>query len=153
MKKVIIAAFIAFLSLSVRAQSNAPYTDGPVWEMTFVRTKHGMSDEYLRSITKTFWAVMEEAKKQGIIMDYKVLHGLAASPTDFDVLLLTQTRNMAYRDQARELLDPIVQKIEGNAVKQRETTGQRLDMREVLGYKLMREIYLDGGAAGAKKGK
>ena len=153
MKKIILAAFLTIIPLLGRAQSSAPYTEGPVWEMTLVRTKHGMADEYLRSITKTFNAVMEEAKKQGIIMDYKVLYGLAASPTDFDVLLLTQTRNMAYRDKARELLDPIVQRIEGNAAKQRDTTGQRLDMREVLGYKLMREIYLDGGPSAAEKKK
>ncbi|MDF9834214.1 hypothetical protein M2103_002456 [Ereboglobus sp. PH5-5] len=151
MKKIILLALLAFVPLLARAQSSAPYTDGPVWEMTLVRTKHGMADEYLRSITKTFWAVMEEAKKQGIIMDFKVFYGLASSPSDYDVILLTQTKDMAYRDKARELLDPIVIKLEGNTAKQRETTSVRLDMRDVLGYKLMREIYLDGGPA-AKKG-
>ncbi|MDR0902317.1 MAG: hypothetical protein LBM92_06075 [Opitutaceae bacterium] len=144
MKKIILATFIIIAPLLCPAQSNAPYTEGPVWELTLVRTRHGMADEYLRSITKTFWAVMDEAKKEGIILDYKVLYGLTSSPADFDILLMTQTKNYAYRDKARELLDPIVKRLEGDAQKQRQTTGQRLDMRDVLGYKHMREISLTG---------
>ncbi|OAM90785.1 hypothetical protein OH491_03335 [Termitidicoccus mucosus] len=142
---ILLAALAAAFPLFSPAQSSAPYTEGPVWEMTLVRTKHGMADTYLKSIAKTFKAVMEEAKKQGVIMDYKVLYGLAASPADFDVLLMTQTPNMAYRDRARELLDPIVRKIEGDTKTQHARSATRLDMREVLGYKLMREITLTGG--------
>jgi hypothetical protein len=149
MKKLILLAALAALAAALPppspAQSNAPYAEGPVWEMTLVRTKHGMADTYLKSIAKTFKAVMEEAKKQGVIMDYKVLYGLAASPSDFDVLLMTQTPNMAYRDRARELLDPIVRKIEGDTKTQHARSAARLDLREVLGYKLMREITLAGG--------
>jgi hypothetical protein len=148
-KNILLAAIAATLAAAIPspspAQSNAPYTEGPVWEMTLVRTKHGMADTYLKSIHKTFHAVMAEAKQQGVIMDYKVLYGLAASPSDFDVLLMTQTPNMAYRDRARELLDPIVRKIEGDTKTQHERSAVRLDMRDVLGYKLMREITLTGG--------
>lgn len=142
MKALRFAILFSLLPLFAFAQSNAPYTDGPVWELTLVRTKHGMGDTYLKSISKTFKAVMEAAKKEGIILDYKVLYGIASSPEDFNVLLMVQTKNMAYRDVARERLDPIVTKIEGDTAKQHATTGARLEMREVLGEKLMREVYL-----------
>jgi len=33
----------------------------------------GLDDDYLRSVAQTFKGTMEEEKKQGLIMDYKVL--------------------------------------------------------------------------------
>lgn len=40
-----------------------------------VKAKAGMSDEYLKGLAKTFTAAMDEAKKQNVIMDYKILLG------------------------------------------------------------------------------
>lgn len=147
MNKIILFAIaVVFASaLSAPAQSNAPYTEGPVWDITLVRTKHGMADAYFKSIYKTWHAVFQEAKKQGIIIDYKLLYGLASSPTDFDVISIVITKDYAFRDRARELIDPIARKIEGDTKTQHARTAVRLDMREVLGYKHMREITLTGG--------
>jgi hypothetical protein len=57
------------------AQSDAPYTEGPVWQITMVKTKYGMGDEYLKGLAKTFKTTLEEAKKEGLVMDYKILLG------------------------------------------------------------------------------
>src|SRR5207245_5512685 len=69
------------------ASSMAPYTEGAVWEVTMVRTKPGMDDDYIKNIANAWKATNEEAKKQGIIVDYKVLMGDAANKEDFNVLL------------------------------------------------------------------
>ena len=124
------------------AQSDAPYTEGPVWEVTMVKTKFGMSDEYLKGLARTFKTTLEEAKKQGLVMDYKILLGDAANAQDFDILLLTESKNMAAFDNAREKFDPIARKMEGNPDQQRATATKRLELREILGAKLMREITL-----------
>ena len=44
---IAIALFAALTGLC-RAQSDAPYTEGPVWTVTMVKAKYGMGDEYLR---------------------------------------------------------------------------------------------------------
>ncbi|PYJ19164.1 MAG: hypothetical protein DME99_13375, partial [Verrucomicrobia bacterium] len=31
--------------------SNAPYNEGPVWTLTMIKTKTGLTDEYLKQIT------------------------------------------------------------------------------------------------------
>ena len=124
------------------AQSDAPYTEGPVWQVTLVKTKYGMGDEYLKGLAKTFKATLEEAKKQGLVMDYKILLGDAATPHDFDIMLMTESKNMAVLDNAREKFDPIARKIEGSPDQQRETATKRVELREILGQKLMREITL-----------
>jgi hypothetical protein len=124
------------------AQSDAPYTEGPVWNITMVKAKYGMGDEYLKGLAKTFKAGLEEAKKQNLIVDYKILLGDAATPQDFDILLMVESKNMAALDNAREKFDPIARKVEGAPDQQRATAVKRLDIREIMGSKLMREITL-----------
>ena len=60
-------------------QSTAPYTEGAVWQITMVKTKPGMSDDYLKALAKIFKSTNDEAKRQGIITDYKILAGDAAT--------------------------------------------------------------------------
>jgi hypothetical protein len=132
---------LAFAGAS-RAQSDAPYTEGSVWTVTMVKTKYGMADDYLKGLAKTFKGTLDEAKKQNLIMDYKILLGDASSPHDFDILLLVEQKNMAAFDNAREKFDPIARKIEGTPDQQRSTAVQRVELREILGNKVMREITL-----------
>lgn len=132
---------LAFCSFA-RAQSDAPYTEGTVWQITMVKAKYGMTDDYLKGLAKTFKGTLDEAKKQGLILNYKILIGEASSPHDFDILLMTESKNMASLDGARDKFDPIARKIEGSADQQRETAVKRVELREILGTKTMREITL-----------
>jgi hypothetical protein len=124
------------------AQSDAPYTEGSVWQITMVKTKFGVGDEYLKGLAKTFKGALDEAKKQNLILDYKILLGEAATPQDFNILLMVESKNMAALDNARDKFDPIARKVEGTPDQQRATAVKRLDIREILGNKLMREITL-----------
>src|SRR5438128_9162490 len=78
--------------------SSAPYTEGPVWVVTMIKTKAGLSDEYFKQISGTVKPVYEEEKKQKIILDYKILEGDAMGPHDFNVLILVEYPNMAALD-------------------------------------------------------
>jgi hypothetical protein len=101
-----------------------------------------MGDEYLKGLAKTFKGTLDEAKKENLILDYKILLGDAAAPGDFDILLMVESKNMAAFDNAREKFDPIARKIEGTPDQQRQTATKRVEIREILGNKLMREITL-----------
>jgi hypothetical protein len=122
--------------------SSAPYTEGPVWTLTMVKTKTGLSDEYLKQITGTVKPVYDEEKKQKIILDYKILEGDAMGPQDFNLLILVEYPNMAALDGLRDKMDPIVEKVMGPEDQRRATAVKRLDVREILGTKTMREITL-----------
>jgi hypothetical protein len=135
-------AVIAAFSGLCHAQSDAPYTEGAVWNLTMVKAKYGMGDDYLKGLAKTFKGGLEEAKKQNLIMDYKILLGDSSSPQDYNILLMVESKNMAALDNAREKFDPIARKTEGSPDQQRETAVKRLDIREIMGTKLMREVTL-----------
>jgi hypothetical protein len=146
LKKYLIAAVSAALMTAwsglCSAQSDAPYTEGPVWQITMVKTKPGMDDEYLKGIAKTFKGSLDEAKKQNLILDYKIMIGEAATSQDFNILLMVESPNMAALDNAREKFDPIARKITGSPAAQLAAATKRLEIREIMGAKLMREITL-----------
>jgi hypothetical protein len=144
-KYLILAASVALTTAWAglcSAQSDAPYTEGTVWNITLVKTKPGLTDDYLKGLAKTFKGTLDEAKKQNLIISYKILLGDAATPHDFDILLMVESKNMAMFDGAREKADPIAKKISGSEDEQRQISIKRLDIREILGTKLMREITL-----------
>jgi len=119
-------------------QSTAPYTEGGVWQITMVKTKTGMGDDYLKALASIF----KSTKKQGIIKDYKILIGDAATQQDYDILLMVEYPNMAALDGLRDKTDPIGAKMVGSEDQQRQLAVKRLEIREIMGDKTMREITL-----------
>jgi hypothetical protein len=146
MKNYLIAAAVAALMTAwvgpCSAQSDAPYTEGTVWQITMIRTKPGMSDDYLKGLAKSLKTTLEEEQKQGLIVSYKLLLGQAATPGDYDILNMVEFKNMAALDGLRAKTDPIAQKIIGGEDQQRQLAVKRTELREILGSKLMREITL-----------
>src|SRR3989454_2290987 len=124
------------------AGSTAPYTEGSVWTLSMIKTKTGLSDEYLKQISGTVKPVYEEAKKQKIILSYKILDGEASSPHDFNILILVEYPNMAAFDSMREKMDPVLAKVMGSEEQRKDMAVKSLDVREILGTKTMREITL-----------
>jgi hypothetical protein len=136
-------AFACFAETNAtNTNGSAPYNEGSVWTLTMIKTKTGLADEYLKQITETVKPVYEEEKKQKIILDYKILNGEASGPQDFNILILVEYPNWAAFDNLRDKMDPIVAKVMGTEEQRRTTAVKRLDVREILGTKTMREITL-----------
>lgn len=140
----LVIAFICFAHASAADTkgSSAPYNEGPVWTLTMIKTKTGLADEYLKQITGTVKPVYDEEKKQKIILDYKILNGEASGPQDFNIMILVEYPNWAAFDNLRDKMDPIVEKVMGSEEQRLNTATKRLDIREILGTKTMREITL-----------
>jgi hypothetical protein len=107
-----------------------------------IKTKTGLEDEYLKQITGTVKPVYEEAKKQKIILSYKILNGESSSPHDFNILILVEYPNWAAFDSLRDKMDPVLAKVMGSEEQRKDMAVKRLDVREILGTKTMREITL-----------
>ena len=122
--------------------SSAPYNEGSVWTLTMIKTKTGLADEYFKQITETVKPVYDEEKKQKVILDYKILNGEASSPHDFNILILVEYPNWAAFDNLRDKMDPVIAKVMGSEEQRKEMAVKRLDIREILGTKTMREITL-----------
>ncbi len=77
---------LACLLLSVTAAAaQEHYTEGPVWRVTLVRVKPAQMDAYLTSLRQASKPLLEEEKRTGAIVDYKIfLKETNSSPQDWD---------------------------------------------------------------------
>ncbi|MBK7229852.1 MAG: hypothetical protein IPH97_13525 [Ignavibacteriales bacterium] len=151
MKTVFIFSFLfSFLCFvpfdQTSAQDDDLYKDGTVWSLTFVRTGANKSDDYLKGLASTWVANMDEAKKEGLIVSYKILVGNPANKDDFDIVLMIENKNMAALDpdESRDAkFDAIEKKIRDKMGDKYQSTITNYDeIRDLRGTKLMREIHL-----------
>ena len=107
-----------------------------------VHAKPGMGDDYLKGLAKALKASLEEEKKQGLIVSYKILLGDASASDDFNIMNMVEYKNMAALDNLRDKTDPIAAKIVVGEQQRREGALKRAELREIIGNKIMREITL-----------
>lgn len=130
----------ALLAAGAAAAADRPYTQGSVWTVTFVRVKAGMGTQYLGDLANTWRLAMDEARKQQLIVSYKILAGNPSSRDDWTMMLLVEQKNWAAFDGADDKFDAILEKLIGPDKKQVELMVKRSDVREIVGTRNLQEI-------------
>jgi len=138
-----LAASLLLLAVSVYAQVSRPYRNGSVWDVGFIRMKPGMETAYLNYIATDWKRNQEESKKAGLILSYKVLTTEPHNPGDFNIMLMTEYKDLASMEANQDKTDALSQRVIGNDDKQRQGYRERLEIREVMGNRLAREIVLE----------
>jgi hypothetical protein len=124
------------------ADEERPYTEGPVIEVGYIRTKYGMFDEYMKFLNGAYKRAMEEEKKAGIILDYGVYEAFPRNPHDPDIILTVTFKNWAAFDGLRDKVDPIEAKIYGSMDASNKAAVDRDKVREVLGGEVIQKLHL-----------
>jgi hypothetical protein len=139
----LLVTLVLTVSVVVLAQVNRPYRNGTVWTIGFIRMKPGMETAYLNYVAGEWKRDQEALKKDGQIISYKVLQTEAHGSNDWNLMLMTEYKNMATREANEAREDALYQRTIGNDEKQRQGYRERLEIREVLADRLAREIVLE----------
>ena len=107
-----------------------------------IRVKRGMVKVYMRDVLPLRKKIEEEAKKQGLVISSHVLSGNSMGRDDWDVMFLVEYKNWAAFDGIRAKYDAIEAKIIGPEDKQVQLMTKRVEMREILGDKVMQELII-----------
>lgn len=134
---------VLIVGVSVFAQVNRPYHNGSVWNISFIRMKPGMETAYLDYLAGPWKTNQEAAKKEGLIVSYKVITTEGHNPGDWNVMLMTEYKDLATMEANEDKGDALAQKVVGPDEKQRQGYKDRLEIREVMGDRLAREIRLE----------
>jgi hypothetical protein len=139
---LLIASALLTLSATAMAQdASRPYRDGPVVEVTTVRTKAGRFDDYMKYLSGTYKKSMDAQVKAGLVTTYRIFAVSPRTPQDPNVILTVTYPNMATLDKSAEF-DSVAMSVAGPLDAQDKAYGDRGSMREVLGSTLMREMIL-----------
>jgi len=119
-----------------------PYKEGSVWGITFVKVKPGMFDTYLRDLGANRKKLMDQAKKDGLVLSEKLLAGESNGRDDFDLMILVEYKNWAAFDGLSDKFRALAEKMVGSEDKQTQMMVKRTEVREILGNKNMQELFL-----------
>ena len=129
------------LGLYLVAQEH--YTEGPVWRTTLISVKPNQMDAYLTSLRQGTKPLLDEEKREGLIMDYKVfLKETSTGPKDWDVLVAVEYKNHAALDGLTAKTEAVRDKVMGGKQQAQQLGEKRQEMREIIGSELMQEINL-----------
>lgn len=138
-----LAVLILIAGISVYSQVKRPYHNGSVWNVSFIRMKPGMETAYLDYLAGQWKANQEAAKKEGLILSYKVLAVEGHNPGEWNLMLMTEVKDLATMEANEDKGDALAQKMVGDDEKQRQGYKDRSEIREVMGERLAREIVLE----------
>ena len=131
----------AIFSTTVHADGRN-YNDGPVVEISSIRTVDGHFDDYMQWLA-TNWKKQEEAaKKAGLITKYQVLVAQPQGPNDPDIYLIVEYKNWAALDGLGGKFDAVTAQIEGSVEKANQSQADRAKIRTVLGAKTVQVAEL-----------
>jgi hypothetical protein len=134
---------ILTLSIVVVAQVSRPFRNGSVWSVSYIQMKPGMETAYLNYIATDWKRNQEALKKDGQIISYKVMTTEAHGKDDWNIMLMTEYKDLATREANEAKEDAVAQQVIGNDEKQMQGYRDRLQIREVLEVRTAREIILE----------
>jgi hypothetical protein len=128
-----------WMSASLFAQEKT-YKEGSVWAVSFVKVNANMGKDYLNSLSNTWKSTHDEAVKQGLILSYKILSGPSSNPDDWNIMLMTEYKDLASMDGNNDKWDAISKKVIGSDEALKKLNESRTTMRTIYGDKMLREI-------------
>jgi len=144
MKRISIAALLVCVALliptmvlaqaaSAPAPPVRPFHDGPVWTLTFVHTKPGLGLKYMEFLATEWKKEQDALKKAGLILDYKVIGAESHSPNDWDLLLMTEFKDLATLEANEDKMEAVaMQAVDQNDQKMLQGYQERSSWREII---------------------
>ncbi|MCT2400949.1 hypothetical protein [Novosphingobium mangrovi (ex Huang et al. 2023)] len=140
--KLMVMALSLMAAPAMAADQGPSYDKGPVWDFGQIKTVDGHFDDYMSWLAGPWKEQQEALKKEGYILDYKVL--LVADPRkgEPDIILATKYANMAAFDHSTAEEYAVGQKIWGSMSTANKEQAARSSIRTVLGDMVLREAVL-----------
>ena len=134
--------FVFCITTAANAQERN-WKEGPVSVVTAVKIMQGQDEKYINFLATTYKPMMEEQKKAGIIVAYRIYDASARNPDNADMYLVVTYPNMASFDGLNEKTEPLMKKVTGQTRDQAAAaSAERNSMRIILGSEMIREVLL-----------
>jgi len=134
---------ILLLCLAPALFAQEHYTEGPIWRVQLIRVKPTHMDEYLTSLRQSTKPLIEEEKREGLIVDYKVfLKETKNNPEDWDICVAIEFKNHAAMDGLAAKGEAVRDKILGGKQAAQQLGEKREVIREIISSELLQEVFL-----------
>lgn len=141
-----ISIFALFLSAlasvapAAAQDSTRVYDQGSVWNVSYVRTKPSQFNAYLNDLSKVWRVFLEEQKKDGDILSYKILAVTSPRDGEANLILMIESKNYATYDRGPEYFEELSAKVMGSLEDSRQANIDRGALRDLMGGFDAREL-------------
>jgi hypothetical protein len=136
------ATCFALCSLTIFAADRS-YTNGSVWDITYVQTEPGHFDDYLQNLAENWKIMMDAQKKDGVILSYKIITSSKGNMQDWNLMLMVEMPNFASLDKGPEYYDALMANVlKTSQEKAAADSKERGKLRTIIGNKLGQELIL-----------
>ena len=138
MKTILRISFVIVLfclfAMPVQAQSEKRvYENGSVWTITYVKTKPGHFDDYLKDLSMVWKKYLDEQIKDGKALSYKILNVAFARDDEPNLILLVEQKDWATFDTPIEYWEGVSKKVQGSLDKAEQASIDREQLRTLRG--------------------
>jgi hypothetical protein len=149
MKRIYLTMMLlGLLAIAAQAQTPtpAPTTPGSVYRVTYYNIRPGKANDYTKFLRENAKPILDEAKKQGVILDYMWLtNPTGDGPNNWDVALVLVYKSYAdaLENQVGQKWDAIFLKHYGSQEARDKADAYQRELRDVMSSHLMREQILN----------
>lgn len=138
---VLILILVLVVPRSASAQSTERvWEEGTVWSITYVETEPNMFNDYVKNLSQVWRAFLEEQKKEGDVVSYKMLQVQNVRDGEPDLILMTEFKNMAVFDRGVEHFEQLSATVMGSLEDLMSDNVDRETLRTIRSTVLTREI-------------
>jgi hypothetical protein len=136
-------SLVLLLGWGLTAQADEhPYSLGTVWEISYIQTKPGKFEDYMKFLSTIYVKEMEAAKAKGLVTSYKVLTVIAPGDNAPDLILMVEHPKFAVLDTPMSVQDEMDKAVFGSLPKSAQAASDRESIRTLRGGLLTQEIKL-----------
>ena len=115
--------------------------EGTIWTVDYVRARPRKRDACLQFYGANWAANRAAAKRAGLVLSYRIWTNQPVDPDDWDIMLLTEYRNLAALDGLEEKFRPILAARTRIAVPDLDVATDCV----ILGSRTLRQVEFGGG--------
>jgi hypothetical protein len=135
-----IALALAASGAGVSAQEQRIYDLGPVVDVSHVKVEPGQLNAYMSNLNNVWRRGMEDRKRRGEVLDYRVYQNMAPGVDEADLFLVVTYKNAAVMDTSLDEIDRRTVAMQGSIGAANQATIARGQLRTILGNDLLREL-------------
>lgn len=117
------------------------WDQGTVWSLTYVETMPTMFNSYIKNLSQVWRRFLEEQKKAGDVLSYKMLTVQNTRDGEPNLILMVEFKNMAVFDRGVEWFEEMSAKIMGSLEDMQADNIDRQKLRTIRSTVLTREIH------------
>lgn len=140
LRKVVLGCLLVSSAHALAQGRDAAWKEKSVWTITYVKTKSGAFNDYIKDLSGYWKALVDQQKEDGRVLSYKILNVAYPRDGEPDLLIMVEYKNMAVLDDDDEYTDQLLKKVNIKLARAESPPIDRDKLRDFRGIVLTREI-------------